>query len=71
MRCYTRGRRAVATIAVAALMLVGAAGPAEAAKEKVVVEAFEYGFNLPDFEAGKFKLELSNIGAEASPDRNR
>jgi hypothetical protein len=64
MRHYGRGRRAVATMAVAALMLVGAAGPAEAAKEKVVVEAFEYGFNLPDFEAGKFKLELSNIGAE-------
>jgi hypothetical protein len=62
MRYHSRGRRAAATIAVAALMLVGAAGPAEAKKETVLVEAFEFGFNLPDFEAGKFKLELRNIG---------
>jgi hypothetical protein len=64
MQYHPRGRRAVATIAVAALMLVGAAGTAEAKKETVLVEAFEYGFNLPDFEAGKFKLELTNIGEE-------
>jgi hypothetical protein len=64
MRHYPRGRRAVATFAVAALMLVGAAGTAGASKETVLVESFEYGFNLPDFEPGKFKLELSNIGLE-------
>lgn len=64
MRHYPGGRRAVATMVAAALILVGAAGTAEASKEAVLVEAFEYGFNLPDFEAGKFKLELSNIGAE-------
>lgn len=64
MQYHLRGRRAVATIAVAALMLFGAAGTAEAKKETVLVEAFEYGFNLPDFEAGKFKLELTNIGEE-------
>ena len=62
MQYHPRGRRAVATFAVAALMLVGAAGAAEAKKETVVVEAFEFGFNLPDFEAGKFKLEFTNIG---------
>jgi len=43
-------------------MLVGTAGTAEAKKDSVSVEAFEFGFNLPDFEAGKFKLEFSNIG---------
>jgi hypothetical protein len=64
MQYHPRGRRAVATIAVAALMLFGAAGTAEAKKETVLVEAFEYGFTLPDFEAGKFKLELTNIGEE-------
>jgi hypothetical protein len=64
MQYHPRGRRAVATIAVAALMLFGSAGAAEAKKDTVLVEAFEYGFNLPDFEAGKFKLELTNIGEE-------
>lgn len=64
MQYHPRGRRAVATIAVASLMLFGAAGTAEAKKETVLVEAFEYSFNLPDFEAGKFKLELTNFGEE-------
>jgi hypothetical protein len=62
MRNERRSRRAVATIAVATLMLVGTAGTAEAKKDTVRVEAFEFGFNLPDFEAGKFKLEFANIG---------
>jgi hypothetical protein len=63
MTALRHGRRAVAMIAVAALALLGTTLPAEAKKDTLEVVAFEFGFNLPDdIEAGKFKLQLTNIG---------
>ena len=59
-----RGRRAVAMVAMGTVALLGTAGPAEAKKATLSVNSFEYGYNLPDFEAGKFKLELTNSGEE-------
>jgi hypothetical protein len=59
---YRLIRRAVGMIALGALALLVAPGTAEAKKDTLAVEAFEFGFNLPDIEAGKFKLALTNIG---------
>ena len=63
MTVLRHGRRVVAMIAVAAVALLGTTLPAEAKKDTLEFVAFEYGFTLPDdIEAGKFKLELTNIG---------
>jgi hypothetical protein len=63
MNVVRYGRRVVAMVAVAAVALLGTTLPADAKKDTLEVAAFEYGFTLPDeVEAGKFKLELTNIG---------
>jgi hypothetical protein len=63
MNVVRYGRRVVAMVAVAAVALLGTTLPADAKKDTLEVAAFEYGFTLPDeVEAGKYKLELTNIG---------
>jgi hypothetical protein len=57
------GQRAVAVIAVAAVALLGTTLPAEAKKDTLTFVAVDFEFIVPDVEAGKFKLELMNIGA--------